>query len=179
MSVTFCLDCCYIRNTLRSDCIIAIYHHFFSISTMSSLHCNRCWLLHFEVFHDSSPLRTTTTCKDGWLHWNLIFWVIKLSLHIMIGFLRAQWSHFTVTIVACYISKFLCHYYLQMSATTHLDFFLHWRNVLRHHIIAIYHHSPPPIKMTEFHCHSLWLLHFEVFMIPPRFYMQPLVDVAD
>ena len=101
------------------DLIIAIYHNSFPPKILTSFHRNRCQLLYFEVFYNSSSLVTATTCWDGWLHWKLLFWAIKLSLYIIIVFLRAQWCRFNVTIVDCFILKFLCHSSSQMSATTH------------------------------------------------------------
>ena len=77
--------------------------------TMASFHLHHCWLLYFEVFYNYSSLMTATTCWDGWFHWKLLCWAIKLLLCIMIVFLWSQWRHFTITIVDCYILRFLCN----------------------------------------------------------------------
>ena len=92
----------------------------------------------FEVFYDSSLLLTETTCSDGWLHWKLLCWAIKSSPFIKIVFLPAQWSRFAVTVVDCYILRFLCRSSSQISATATLGFCLPWNYLAKR---SYYHHT--------------------------------------
>ena len=58
----------YIGSNFMSNRIIAINHHCFSLSTMASFNCHRCWLLYFHFFNHSSLWMTATTRWDHRFH---------------------------------------------------------------------------------------------------------------
>ena len=109
------------------------------------------------LFYDSSSSMTSTTRWVFWLHWKLIFWAIKLSLYIFYFFLRAQWCHFTVTIVDCYILKFsaIPHHGLVQPLVRIAAFVI--ITLLRYRIITIYHLFFSPRTIAYFHRHNLWV----------------------
>ena len=65
-------------------------------------------------------------------------------------FLLAKWCRFTVTVVDCYILKFICHYSSRMGATTCSDRCLHRKFFAER---SYYHHTSsffPPSTMASF-----------------------------
>ena len=78
-----------IGSTLLIDCIIAIYHHCFSTSTMVLFHHCRCWLLFFDFFKRFLRMYYYYQSLISLVTLEWIFWEIISSLYLY----HDHWFH--------------------------------------------------------------------------------------